>query len=143
MKKFLTITVLILFGLAIWSMGKTLETTSKSVRPTSMYRAPAKEATTVYVMVTYRITCKNCGGITQTLADLTYSNATGGTEQREVKLPWEAKFTMRRGAFAYLSAQNHHDSGDVKVEILVGGTVWKVASSEGAYVIATCSGSVP
>ena len=50
---------------------------------------------------------------------------------------------MKRGAFAYLSAQTQYRAGRIKVEILVGGTVWKQANSEGEYVIATCSGSVP
>ncbi len=92
-----------------------------------------KPKSTSYV-IQYKIT-GTAGG-----ADLTYENSTGGTEQKEVKLPYEDSFMARRGAYLYISAQNTGEYGTVRCEILVNGQVVKSAESSGAYKIATCSG---
>jgi hypothetical protein len=86
--------------------------------------------------VTYRVTG------TALSASLTYQNAQGGTVQRTVGLPWEASETFKDGDFVYISAQNQGDSGGVTTEILVDGTPWKKTTSDGAYMIASCDGSV-
>lgn len=78
-------------------------------------------------------------------ASVTYSNAQGGTEQADVRVPiggWERSFTVKEGFFAYLSAQNAQDWGWVTAEIWINGVRWKRSTSSGAYVIATCSGTV-
>lgn len=76
-------------------------------------------------------------------ASLTYTNATGGIEQKEaVRLPWEQTFTGRAGQFVSISAQNQGQSGSVTCEILVDGVVVKHSTSDGAYTIASCSGAV-
>ena len=85
-------------------------------------------------VVTYRVT----GDIAR--ASLTYETAEG-TEQRTVNVPWEMKFTAERGQFLYLSAQNEEDRGTITAEILLGGEEWKKATSDGAYAIASVSGS--
>jgi len=94
------------------------------------------------VSVRYRVT-----GSTRS-ASLTYTNASGGTEQREVRQaetfdtkPWELTFTAPRGHFAYVSAQNLEDKGRMAVRILVDGRTFRESTSEGAYVIAQASGS--
>jgi hypothetical protein len=75
--------------------------------------------------------------------DLTYENDSGNTEQRSnVELPWQRTYEMEPGSFLYVSAQNQGETGSVKCEIVVDGDVEERASSSGAYVIATCSGSV-
>lgn len=73
-------------------------------------------------------------------AGLTYSNASGGTEQREVALPWRTSFDGTPGQHLYLSAQNKDDSGTVRVAISVNGVEAKQAESSGAYAIATANG---
>jgi hypothetical protein len=87
---------------------------------------------------TYSITYRVKG--TTGSADLTYQNAQGGTEQKNVKPPWESKFTAKPGAFLYVSAQNQWDAGSITCEILVDGTVVKTSTSDGGYKIASCSG---
>lgn len=87
--------------------------------------------------ITYRI------GGTARSASLTYINASGGTEQQQaVRVPWQQQFSARRGQFVSISAQNQGDAGSVTCEILVDGVVLKRSTSDGAYTIASCSGSV-
>jgi hypothetical protein len=88
---------------------------------------------------TVAITYKVSG--TTTSASLTYENADGGTEQCDVTVPWSLSMKVPRGQFVYLSAQNQHASGTIKAEILVDGKAWKSSESQGAYVIASASGS--
>lgn len=83
----------------------------------------------------YEVHCATC--------DITYSNASEDTEQRSVSGFWSYDFTGASGQFVYISAQNNASSGTVSVQILHNGGVLKDASSSGAYVIATASGSVP
>jgi hypothetical protein len=73
---------------------------------------------------------------------VTYQNAQGGSEQGDYKVPFNKSFSMSAGDFAYISAQNNNDKGDVTCKIFVNGNEWKESTSSGAYVIATCSGSV-
>lgn len=75
------------------------------------------------------------------LADITYENETGGTEQRTVGIPWtSASWKVQDGDFLYISAQNQGETGSVICEILIDGVSIKKSTSSGAYVIATCSG---
>jgi hypothetical protein len=79
--------------------------------------------------------------------DITMSNAGGDTEQlSDVPLPWEKAFSVKVEEysyyFAYISAQNQGNSGTVTVTIYRNGSVFKTATSSGAYVIATASGGV-
>jgi hypothetical protein len=75
-------------------------------------------------------------------ADLTYENASGGTEQRTVTIPWSMTFSAPSGQFVYLSAQLD-GSGSLYCEIVSDGTIVQQANSSGEYVIASCSGRVP
>ena len=89
---------------------------------------------------TYRVKYKVGGTTSQ--ASVTYQNAEGGTEQMDVRVPWEKTIgTVERGGFLYLSAQNYEDSGSITCEIWVDGRMWKHSTSSGAYVIASCNGS--
>ena len=78
---------------------------------------------------------------TATQASLTYSNSQGGTAQETVNLPWQRQFSMIKGDFLYISAQNQGDTGSVTTEIRVNGVQFKSTTSSGAFVIATASGS--
>jgi hypothetical protein len=76
-------------------------------------------------------------------ASLTYRNATGGTDQITVKLPWELTFTGQPGQFAYLSAQNTEDWGSIECTILLDGIPVRRANANSPYGIASVSGTVP
>jgi hypothetical protein len=72
-------------------------------------------------------------------ASVTYTNQSGGTEQRDVRLPWHESFPVRSGDFLYISAQNKNGSGSITIYISINKQTRKTASSEGAYVIASSS----
>jgi len=95
-------------------------------------------------------------------ANLTLRNKEGGTEQNQVKLPFELKFYAKSGQFLYLSAQKAratkkvlHAFGDeqevvydgvagtVHVLIRVSGAVLQEASSDAPHGIATAEGKLP
>ena len=71
----------------------------------------------------------------------TLENATGGTDQYTVSLPWSLSFPRPLGGFVYVSAQQE-GSGTVHCKITYGSRVIQEASSNGDYVIASCSGTV-
>lgn len=70
---------------------------------------------------------------------VTYMNNSGGTEQKDVKVPFKYEFSAKAGAMLSLVAQNKGASGSVTCQILVDGKVKKEATSEGGYVVVTCS----
>ncbi len=72
-------------------------------------------------------------------AALTYSNAGGGTEQREFDLPAALSFRATQGAFLYLSAQKKGTDGSVRVRIKVDGTIVRQSVSTSPYGIATAN----
>ncbi len=74
-------------------------------------------------------------------ASLTYANSQGGTAQETVSVPWSKQYTFKKGDFLYISAQNEQDTGSVTTDIRVNGVLTKTATSSGAYVIATASGT--
>jgi hypothetical protein len=76
-------------------------------------------------------------------ASLTYRNATGGTNQMTVKLPWTLTFAGQPGQFVYLSAQNTDDWGSIECTILLDGVPVRRADSNSPYGIASVSGTVP
>jgi len=89
--------------------------------------------------ITYEI-----GGTTSS-ASLTMESASGNTEQIDpVRVPWSKSMgSLDCGAFVYLSAQNNNDTGSITCKIKAWSLTIEEASSSGAYVIASCSGSVP
>ena len=111
----------------------------KSASDLSTYSAPVPSAPTL--PATYEVAYKvggTCGR-----ASMTYANSQGGTEQTTRSLPWtQAYYTMGRGDFAYVSAQNERNAVNIYCEIFVNGVSWKKSSSSGGYSIASCSGSV-
>lgn len=109
--------------------------TSSSSDPSSRPRTAASSSVSSTVSVEYRVSG------TAGKASVTYSNESGGTEQRQdVTLPWSHFFQKDGRKFLYLSAQNSGSDGSVSVEILVDGVVFKHSESSGAYVIASASG---
>ena len=75
---------------------------------------------------------------------LTLNNATRGTEQIDsAPLPWARSFTVQKGAFLYVSAQNNGSSGSITASVYVNNNLLQTVTSSGAYVIATASGDAP
>jgi len=86
--------------------------------------------------VSYRIT-----GTTGSV-DVTLTNASGGTEQHNIKPPYTLDFDGASGKVLYLAGQNKWDAGVVTCEILVDGKVIQSATSNTAFGVVTCSGTV-
>lgn len=86
--------------------------------------------------VTYRV----AGGGGQ--VSLTYHNASGGTEQNTVSVPWELDFQAPIGTFVSLSAQKEDDSGRVIAKIYVNGDLLQQAGSSMPFGIVSVSGVV-
>ena len=75
--------------------------------------------------------------------DVTYSNESEGTSQESnVSIPWTYSFDGEEGQFVYISAQNQGETGSVTVTIYRNGKKIETSTSNGAYVIATASGSL-
>lgn len=74
---------------------------------------------------------------------ITYSGRNESTLQASsANLPWSYQFSpAKTGDFLYVSAQNDAASGCITVQIKKRGSVYRDATSCGAYVIATASGS--
>jgi len=72
---------------------------------------------------------------------LTYQNEQGGTQQENVRVPWQRSLRMQRGSYLYLSAQNQGSYGDLTVRITINGHEFKRSDARGGYTIATASGS--
>jgi hypothetical protein len=85
--------------------------------------------------VTYRIT-----GTTGNV-DVTLKNASGATEQQNIKPPYELSFDSTGGQSLYVSGQNKWNAGVVTCEILVDGKLVQTATSNAAFGVATCSGT--
>jgi hypothetical protein len=76
-------------------------------------------------------------------ASLTYRNATGGTDQTTVALPWTLTFIGQPKQFVYLSAQNTEDWGSIECTIYLDGVPVRKASANSPYGIASVSGTIP
>ena len=76
--------------------------------------------------------------------DVTISNEDDGTSQFDnVSSGWKHSFsTTDSDHFLYVSAQNQNSTGSVTAKIYVDGREKKKSTSNGAYVIASCSMSV-
>ena len=121
---------LIILGLVVVLVGMFLIVGSG--RPSVPTPVPAPQT----VIVTYEV------GGARYKADITINNATGGTEQKTVDIPWHTKFRTNVGQFLYVSAQIDSDrDSEVTCKILVNDRVIQQASSKGAFAIASCSGS--
>jgi hypothetical protein len=79
------------------------------------------------------------GGTAGTLA-LTYRNATGGTEQRDVAPPWSAEFQTQGVTPVSITAFNKTREGRVTCRVLVDGKVIQEATSEGGFKLVRCNG---
>ncbi|MFC9419921.1 MmpS family transport accessory protein, partial [Bacillus mobilis] len=82
--------------------------------------------------------------------NITYQKSTGMAQQSDLSVPLTRKgtsqrgitFSMNRGDFVYISAQNQGSSGTVTCRISVDGVVVSTVTSRGGYTIATCDGTI-
>ncbi|MCK5785717.1 MAG: hypothetical protein KAH54_04055 [Candidatus Sabulitectum sp.] len=75
--------------------------------------------------------------------NITYENGSGGISQLTgISLPWSHKFSADPDDYVYLFAQNQGETGSITVTIYSDGDVFKRATSEGAFVVASVSGTL-
>jgi hypothetical protein len=107
----------------------------------------------LFLLVTITLSCSNpfdtsvevryeVSGTAQSV-DITYENNNGGISQLTgIPLPWSITFSGDPGDYVYLAATNRGETGSITVTIHRNGKVFKRASSEGAYVTASVSGTL-
>jgi hypothetical protein len=76
-----------------------------------------------------------------TRASVSYRNATGGTTQSEITVPWSYRWSAERGDFLYLLALNKLDSGTIKAQIYKRGTLYKESESNRGFGSVAVSGT--
>ncbi len=74
---------------------------------------------------------------------VTYRNATGALEQRDIQGPWSMELQAKTGTLLTLRAVNKTNTGTVYCRILIDGQVFKEGESSGAFKVVDCSGLVP
>jgi hypothetical protein len=75
-------------------------------------------------------------------AMVTFINATGGTEQHVVNIPWRKDFMGSARDIVTLSAQKQSVNGIIEVKIISNGQVIGSSSSSAAYGIASTPGVI-
>jgi hypothetical protein len=106
--------------------------------PTYTFPTKTPKPTTNIVKIEYVLE-----GTADTVS-VTMQNQSGNTEQHSsVSLPKTYTLNVEPGSFIYISAQNNDRSGSVTCTIKANGVAIETATSYGAFVISTCSGSAP
>jgi hypothetical protein len=105
-----------------------------TVLPPQAYAPPVNPFTPPGSLVSYNLTC--CG-----YANVTYINASGGTEQQFVKAPWTMEFHAVSGRRVYISAQSN-DYGVILTLKLDGGTIQNAESFQ-HFGVASVGGIIP
>ena len=142
---FIASVFLVLFGFVVYGLvnHKPFASGVSSAAPTHtmVYRVEADAALTIphtNLHVPYTPS--------RSLANVTYQNASGGTEQHLVELPWTLELREQPlGAFAYISAQKSDtfdDMSSIHVAVYEDGVLLQEATSGGEYAIASASGRV-
>jgi hypothetical protein len=113
---------------------------SAMLMPNSATQRGSPFSSSIFAPASRQVTYEVSGSASA--ATLTYQNPQGGTNQSEVRLPWQVSLTFKDGDFAYISAQNKDASGSVTTQIFIDGVPWKKTTSSGGYTIADCNGSI-
>jgi hypothetical protein len=99
--------------------------------------------------ITYEVIGEGIGAQVGTYAELpmavqlTYTNATGGIEQRTATTPWRLSFPATPRRSVSVSAQKQEEVGRVTCRIRAGDRVIQEATSDTPYGVASCSGQSP
>ena len=133
--KLLNISVLLVIGLTMLT-GCSKE--EGCMDPDAVnYNDKAKKDCCCQYTVTYSISGSS------NFYDVTYTNSSGGaTTQAAITNSWTHTITAMRGTNVSLRARSKNNSGSVTVIIKRGGTLFKSATSSGAYVTAITSGDL-
>lgn len=67
------------------------------------------------------------------MANVYFENASGGTSDLDVELPWEVSFTAPEGQFIYFSLSPRAEGQALKLEVLVNGRVRQNATVKGTF----------
>lgn len=81
-------------------------------------------------------------GTAATIA-VTYRNATGAIEQRDIRGTWSYDLQAQQGTILTLRAVNKTAEGTVKCRMLIDGQVFKEGESSGPFKIVDCTGMIP
>jgi hypothetical protein len=138
----IVVAVLIVAGIAIATANNGSNDRSNSGGNTRIIPDAPADTT---IRVTYKLTGSARG------ADLTYTDSSGNIQQQSgVGVPLKTtagtegiSFTGQSGDFVQFSAQNTGDSGDLVCEIEADGATINTGRSNGAYVIVSCSATLP
>ena len=129
------VAVLLLLAVIAYGIWYYQQNLTEKIMDEALGKTSSSESSTSF-KVTYEIT-----GTAKSVS-VTYSNAQGGTEQGDYDTPFSSTFTFAPGGVAYISAQNLGQTGTVTCRIIVDGVVYKTSTSDGAFKIATCGGSI-
>ncbi len=80
---------------------------------------------------------------TAAIIAVTYRNATGALEQRDIQGPWSYELQAQQGTILTLRAVNKTAEGTVKCRVLIDGQVFKEGESSGPFKIVDCTGMIP
>jgi hypothetical protein len=127
--------VLLVVGASLSAMNEPSSKSSSSVAGSS------SDSSSVEVLYEVEGTAKG--------ANLTLEAVTGTVQQNDKAVPLVGKstgkrgltFTMPRGHFVYISAQNKGSSGTITCRITVDGVAISTNTSSGGYAIASCTGT--
>ena len=114
---------------------------SALLMPNSATQNSNPSSPSLFTSASRQVTYKVSGSASA--ASVTYQNPQGGTNQSEVRLPWQQTLTFKDGDFAYISAQNKGESGSVTTEILIDGVPWKKTTSTGGFTMPTVMAPLP
>ncbi|VXC66875.1 Flagellar hook-associated protein flgK [Arthrobacter sp. 9V] len=126
---FIAAAIGIIFGMVLGSSRSQTSTSSSSSYKSTVEVLYEVEGTAGGVDVTLQSTS---GTVQLNGKAVPLANRTTGTRG--------ITYTMNRGSFTYISAQNNGASGTVTCRITVDGTVVSTNTSSGGYAIASCSG---
>ncbi|NJN17666.1 MAG: hypothetical protein HC822_16020 [Oscillochloris sp.] len=76
---------------------------------------------------------------TATRIGVTYVNASGGQEQRDVTTGWDTRFTVETWERVVLTVFNKSTAGTVGCKLYVDGRLVQEAESEGGFTFARCA----
>ena len=76
-------------------------------------------------------------------ATISYTSESGSISQEtDAQLPWKRSSKGNLGDIVSISAQNNGETGDLVVEIVKEGKVFKSGEATGAFGVATAAGSL-
>jgi hypothetical protein len=129
------IALMVLVGVVVIGIIGAISSSSESDTPSTSYTARPDVKSTVQVVY---LLSGSAGSI-----NITAKSATGTEQASGALVPARLVYEMRPGDFAYVSAQNDGEYGDVTCLITVDGVAISSNTASGAYTVASCQGTIP